>query len=193
MEKTTLTSVGGVIAAVIASLCCIGPVIVVFLGVGSVAAFSVFEAYRPYLIGLTVALIGLAFYFTYRKQEIKCEDGTCKVEGAGKLAKTGVWSATILTILAIGFPSLGFAPQSAVNKTVDSTAIVTLNISGMDCKACAAGMEGSLAGMKGVRKAKVDFENGKATLEYDAKIVKPTAFVDRVNENGFTATIKKGK
>lgn len=193
MEKTTLTSVGGVIAAVIASLCCIGPVIVVFLGVGSIAAFSVFEAYRSYLIGLTVAFIGLAFYFTYRKREIKCEDGTCKIESASKWAKTGVWSATILTILAIGFPYLGFAPQSAVNKTVDSTAIVTLNISGMDCKACAAGMEGSLAGMKGVRKAKVDFENGKATLEYDAKIVKPTAFVDRVNENGFTATIKKGK
>ncbi|MBI3587270.1 MAG: cation transporter, partial [Ignavibacteriales bacterium] len=172
MEKTTLTSVGGVIAAVIASLCCIGPVIVVFLGVGSIAAFSVFEAYRSYLIGLTVAFIGLAFYFTYRKREIKCEDGTCKIESASKWAKTGVWSATILTILAIGFPYLGFAPQSAVNKTVDSTAIVTLNISGMDCKACAAGMEGSLAGMKGVRKAKVDFENGKATLEYDAKIVK---------------------
>jgi len=193
MEKTTLTSVGGIAAAVIASLCCIGPVFVVLLGAGSIAAFSIFEVYRPYLIGLTVALIGLAFYLTYRRREVKCEDGTCKVESASKWAKRGVWSATIVAVLAIGFPYLGFAPQTAVNKAVDSGAVVTLNISGMDCKACAFGLEGSLAGMKGVRKARVNFEGGKATLEYDAKIVKPTSFIDRVNESGFTATIEKGK
>lgn len=193
MEKTTLASVGGITAAVIASLCCIGPVLVVFLGIGSIAAFSVFEIYRPYLIGLTVALIGLAFYLTYRKREVKCEDGTCKMESASKWAKTGVWTVTILAGLAVGFPYLGFAPQTSVNKAVDSTAVVTLTISGMDCKACAAGIEGSLANIKGVRKARVDFQSGKATVEYDSRMVKPTVFVDRVNDSGFKATIEKGK
>lgn len=193
MEKTTLASVGGITAAVIASLCCIGPVLVVFLGIGSIAAFSVFELYRPYLIGLTVALISLASYLTYRKREIKCEDGTCKMGNASKWAKTGFWTVTILAGLAVGFPYLGFAPQTSVNKAVDSTAVVTLNISGMDCKACAAGIEGSLANIKGVRKARVDFQSGKATIEYDSKIVKPTTFVDRVNESGFKAAIQKGK
>ena len=193
MEKTTLTSVGGIAAAVIASLCCIGPVFVVLLGAGSITALSIFEVYRPYLIGLTSVLIGLAFYLTYRKREVKCEDGTCKVENGSKWAKRGVWSATIVAVLAIGFPYLGFAPQTAVNKAVDSAAVVTLNISGMDCKACAFGLEGSLAGMKGVRKARVDFEGGRATLEYDTKIAKPTSFIDRVNQSGFSATIEKGK
>jgi len=193
VKKTTLTSVGGITAAVIASLCCIGPVVVMFLGVGSIAAFSVFEAYRPHLIGVTVALIGLAFYLTYRKREVKCEDGTCKVESGSKWAKTGIWGATIVAVLVIGFPHLGFAPQTTANQTVDSTAIVTLNISGMDCKACAAGLEGSLANVKGVRKARVDFQGGKATIEYDGKVIKPSMFVDRVNESGFNATIAKEK
>jgi len=193
MQKTTLVSVGGVTAAVIASLCCIGPVLVVFLGVGSMAAFSAFEVYRPYLIGLTVALIGLAFFLTYRKREVKCEDGTCKMESASKWAKTGVWTVTILAGLAVGFPYLGFGPQTSVNKAVDSTAVVTLNISGMDCKACAAGIEGTLANINGVRKARVDFQSGKATIEYNNKVVKPAVFVERVNESGFTATIRKGK
>lgn len=193
MEKQTLVSVGGVTAAVIASLCCIGPVLVVFLGVGSLAAFSAFEIYRPYLIGLTVALIGLAFYLTYRKREVKCEDGTCRIESVSKWAKTGVWTVTILAGLAVGFPYLGFAPQTHVNKAVDSTAVVTLNISGIDCKACAVGIEGSLANIKGVRKARVDYQSGKATIEYDSKIVKPTVFVDRVNDSGFKTTIQKGK
>lgn len=193
MKKMTLASVGGVTAAIVASLCCIGPVLVVFLGVGSIAAFSVFEIYRPYLIGLTIVLIGLAFYLTYRKRVVKCEDGMCKLESAGKWAKIGVWSVTILATFAIGFPYFGFAPQTTVNTAVDSTAVVTLNIGGMDCKACAAGIEGSLASIKGVRKARVDFQSGKGTVEYDARIVEPTLFVKRVKESGFTVTIEKGK
>lgn len=191
MKKTSLASVGGVIAAVLASLCCIGPVVVLFLGVGSIAAFSVFEAYRPYLIGFTVVLIGLAFYLTYRKREIKCEDGKCTVERGSAWARTGIWGATIVAVVAIGFPYLGLAPHTTVNETVDSSAMVTLNIDGMDCKPCALGLEGSLASIDGVRKARVDFERGKATLEYNAHRVKPAAFVDRVHENGFTATIEK--
>lgn len=193
MIKTSLASVGGIAAAVIASLCCIGPVLVVFLGVGGIAAFSVFEVYRPHLIGLTVLLIGLAFYLTYRKREVKCEDGTCKVETASEWTKTGVWGATLLAIAAIGFPYLGFAPQVPPNEAVRSTAFVTLNISGMDCKACAAGVEGSLANINGVRRARVNFQSGEATVEYDNNVVKAAVFVDRVSENGFTATIKKGK
>lgn len=193
MDKETLVSVGGVTAAVIASLCCIGPVLAVFLGVGSIAAFSVFEIYRPYLIGLTVMLISVAFYLTYRKREIQCEDGTCKFESASKWAKTGVWSVTILAGLAIAFPYFGFAPQTSVNKSVNSTAAITLNIDGMDCRACAVGVEGSLANIRGVRKAQVDFESGKATVEYDSTVVNPTAFVERVNDSGFNAAIEKGK
>ncbi|MDE3056734.1 MAG: cation transporter [Bacteroidota bacterium] len=193
MERRTLTSVGGITAALLASLCCIGPLLVAFLGIGSIAAFSVFETYRPYLIGLTILLIASAFYLTYRKREVKCEDGTCKIEGASKFTKAGVWTVTVLAGLAIAFPYFGFAPQTSANKSVDSTSVVTLNISGMDCEACAAGLETSLSGMNGVRKAGVDFQKGKATIEYNDNVVKPIALVNRVHENGFTATIEKGK
>jgi copper chaperone CopZ len=70
-----------------------------------------------------------------------------------------------------------------------------LNVEGIDCKACAAGVEGSLAGIHGVHKARVSYEKGEAVIEYDPALVKPDAFVERVKENGFNATIidrKKG-
>lgn len=193
MQKTTLVSAGGFTAAVVASLCCIGPLVAVFLGIGSIAAFSVFEVYRPYLIGLSIALIAFAFYTTYRKREIKCEDGTCKLESGSKLMKTSLWSVTMLTLLAIAVPYLGFAPHTYANQAVDSTAIVRLNVVGMDCKACAAGVEASLSRITGVRKVQVDFENGKATIEYDGRIVKPSVFIEHINENGFEASLEKGE
>jgi len=189
MEKTSLSTVGGIIAAIVASLCCIGPVLVAVVGIGSVGAFAVFETYRPYLIGATVLLLLGAFYLVHRKREVQCEDGTCKIQDAGKWNKVGVWGATFLAAIAIAFPYLGVTPSSSVNAAVQGNAIVTLSIEGMDCKACAKGVEGSLASIKGVRKANVEYEQGKAVIEYDPAAVTPNAFVDRVNENGFTAAI----
>jgi copper chaperone CopZ len=196
MKKTSLSTAGGIITAIIASLCCIGPVLVAVVGIGSVGAFAVFENYRPYLIGATILLLGVGFYLVYMRREVKCEDGTCKVQDAGKWNKVGVWGATFLAAIAIAFPYLGVTPSSSVNAAVQGKAIVTLSIEGMDCKACAKGVEGSLASIKGVRKANVEYEQGKAAIEYDPATITPNAFVDRVNEIGFTAAIiqqKKGK
>src|SRR5437867_6623864 len=111
--KNTLASVSGVIVAVLASLCCLAPVAFALVGVGGIAAFSVFEPYRPYLIGLTIVLIGVGFFFAYRKREVKCEDGTCKVERAGIWNKVGVWSATLIAASAIAFPYFGFTAMSS--------------------------------------------------------------------------------
>ncbi len=196
MEKTSLSTIGGIVTAIVASLCCIGPVLVALVGIGSVGAFAIFETYRPYLIGATILLLGVGFYLVYMRREVRCEDGTCKIQDAGKWNKVSVWGATFLAAIAIAFPYLGVAPSSSVNASVQGKAIVTMSIEGMDCKACAKGVEGSLASIKGVRKANVEYEQGKAMIEYDPAMVKPNAFVDRVNESGFTATIieqKKGK
>lgn len=200
MEQAKVTTVGSVVAAIVASLCCIGPVVVALIGVGSIGAFAVFEPYRPYLIGVTVVLLGLAFYLTYRKREVICEDGTCKMESASKWNKLTVWFAAILAGVAIAFPYLSLTHTAAAQAMLSqepiqqpSASIVVLDIEGMDCKACAKGVEGSLASIKGVRKANVEYEQGKAEIEYDPAIVQPISFVDRVKENGFTATITKRK
>ena len=191
MEKTSITTVGGVVTAVFASLCCIGPVLVALLGIGSIGAFAVFESYRWYLIASTVLLLGLAFLMVYRKHEVKCEDGTCRVEDAGKWNKVGVWGATFISAFAIAFPYLGIATSSGVHANVSGNTVVVLAIEGMDCEVCAKGLEGSLAGMDGVRKAVVEFEQGKAIVQYDASVIQSEALVVRVTENGFHARISE--
>jgi hypothetical protein len=108
VQNSTLSS-GSIATAILASLCCIGPAAAAIIGAGSLGVFSAFEAYRPYLIGLTAILLGFAFYFAYRKREVKCEDGSCKIEDASKWNKFGVWGASLLAAFAIAFPYLGIA------------------------------------------------------------------------------------
>ncbi len=106
MNKTALTSVGSVLSALLASLCCIGPVVFALIGAGSLGFAAAFEPYRPYLLALTVLFLGTAFYFTYRKREVQCEDGTCKIESAGKWHKLFLWLAATFAVVFMFFPQI---------------------------------------------------------------------------------------
>lgn len=189
MAKITLPAAGSIVAATVASLCCLGPIVLAVLGVGSLGAFAAFEKYRPYFVGLTALLLGLAFYLTYRKREVRCDDGTCKVAGAGKWNKIGVWGATVLAALAIAYPYLAAKPSPAANAAFAPKASVLFDITGMTCNACAAGIEATLSGIKGVHSARVEYKTGKARVAYDPAVVKPEVLVSRVNEIGYKATL----
>ena len=76
-EKASL--VGGALAAIVASVCCLGPFVLVTVGISGawISNLAAFEPYRPYAIG--VALVCMAF--AYRKiyaapAPEACEPGT---------------------------------------------------------------------------------------------------------------------
>jgi mercuric ion transport protein len=106
MDRTTLASVGSVLSALLASLCCIGPFVFALIGVSSLGFAVAFEPYRPYLLTLTVVFLAAAFYFTYRKVEVKCEDGTCKVESGSAWRKVMLWVAAAVTLVFMFFPQI---------------------------------------------------------------------------------------
>ncbi len=194
MEKEQLTTTGAVAAAIVASLCCIGPVVVALIGVGSIGAFAAFEPLRPYLIGLTVVLLAFAFYLTYRKREVICEDGSCKIESAGRWNKIAVWIATLVAAVAIAFPTFDFTNAAAAQAILEqnrqqraTTAIAVLDIEGMDCKGCAKGLEATLSGAAGVKKAAVEFEKSRAVVEYDSTKTTLDRLIAVVDETGFKA------
>jgi mercuric ion transport protein len=96
--------VGSVVAAVAASVCCIGPVVAAAIGAGALGAASTrFEPYRPWLLGLTLILLGVAFATTYRRQAVTCADGSCAPSSRGT-AKIVLWIAVVLAGLLAAFP-----------------------------------------------------------------------------------------
>ncbi len=197
MDSNKLSSTGAVVAAIVASLCCIGPVVVALIGIGSIGAFAAFEVWRPYLIGVTALLLGLAFYLAYRKREVMCEDGSCKIESAGKWNKLTVWLAAALAAVAIAFPSLDFTNANAAHVMLNqqpkksSTVVAVLEIEGMDCKGCAKGLEATLGRAAGVKNAAVEFEKSRAVVEYDSTKTSLQRLVAVVDETVFKA--KPGK
>ncbi|MBN9132779.1 MAG: mercury transporter MerT [Nitrosospira multiformis] len=59
--------IAGVLAAIGASVCCVGPLVLLALGIGGtwIGNLTAMEPYRPIFIGLTLLFLGLAFRKLY--------------------------------------------------------------------------------------------------------------------------------
>lgn len=66
MKAQSATAFGSVIGGVLASACCIGPLVFALLGISGAASARRFVPFRPYLLVLTYGLLGAAFYLAYR-------------------------------------------------------------------------------------------------------------------------------
>ncbi len=67
MSASRLAQAGALFSAILASACCWLPLLLIAFGVSGGALSATFEAYRPVLLPVTFLLLGVAFYFTYRK------------------------------------------------------------------------------------------------------------------------------
>ena len=106
MKARTATMAGSVVSGLLASACCIGPLVLTFLGISGAAAARRFEPYRPFLLAVTFTLLAAAFYLTYRRAPVVCGPGeACEpTSSAGHLSKLMLWVATVVVILFAAFP-----------------------------------------------------------------------------------------
>ena len=98
---------GGAIGAAIgASICCLGPLVLAVLGLGGGAVLLKFEPYRPYFLAATASLLGGAFYLTYRRppHEECAPDSVCAQPASRKRQKFVLWIVTLLVLLIATFP-----------------------------------------------------------------------------------------
>jgi hypothetical protein len=59
--------VGSILAAFGASICCVGPLVLLALGISGawISSLTALEPYRPIFMGLTLLFLGFAFYRLY--------------------------------------------------------------------------------------------------------------------------------
>lgn len=95
---------GGVIGAVLASSCCIVPLVLVTLGVSGawIGSLTALEPYNPYLVVVTLAFLSGGFWHVYFRRKPVCLDGSyCARPESLLITKSALWGATILIVLAM--------------------------------------------------------------------------------------------
>lgn len=103
--RNGMLAVGG-LAALLASTCCLGPLVLVGLGVSGawIGNLTVLEPYRPYFIA--AALIALAFaYRRIFRPAHACHPGeVCGVPRVKTAYKVIFWVVAVLVLIALAFP-----------------------------------------------------------------------------------------
>ncbi len=207
------TVVGAVLAALAASSCCIGPLVLAALGIGGAGALAALGAYRPYILGVTAVLLMSGFYLTYRKPRparaasaAPREDGAVAADGdacgceapnpkAGRAGRIGLWIATVMVVIFAAAPNLiaCFAARgqpTAVAVTLGAAVEhATLRVEGMDCEACAVHIRGALAKVGGFHDMTLDLKAQTIDVAYEPAAGRLEAYVAAINDLGYEASI----
>ncbi len=102
--KKRIAATGSVIGAILASSCCIVPLVLVTLGASGawIGNLTLLEPYKPIFATITFVFLGFGYWQVYRKREIACEEGSyCATPASDRIAKSALWIATILVLLAL--------------------------------------------------------------------------------------------
>ncbi len=93
----------GVFGAILASSCCILPLVFLMLGVSGawIGNLTALEPYKDYFAVVTLIFIGLGFWHVYVKPRQECEEGYCATPKSDRVIKTILWVSTVLVLLAL--------------------------------------------------------------------------------------------
>ena len=107
-QKATL--IGGALAAFAASVCCLGPLVLVTLGVSGawIANLTVLEPYRLVFVAVSLGFMGLAWRSIYPRPAAEtCAPGqVCAMPQTNRVYKAMFWLVSGLVLLALVYPYL---------------------------------------------------------------------------------------
>ncbi len=193
MKERSL-AIGSTLAAFLASLCCLGPLLLGGAGLGA-ALVATFAPLRPYFLAVSAILLAGGFYLVYRKPKAAeaCAGETCAPQnGTRRMAKPLLWLATLGVAALAFFPSYGVklvgTPAVAAPNSSATLQTAGLKITGMDCEICAGVIQRKLLEARGVVKAEVRYPAGSATVKFDPSQTDPEKLMAVVNSAGYKAS-----
>jgi len=104
--NTKLALAGGVLAGVGASACCVGPLLLLSLEIGSawIAHLTAQEPYRPVFVVLTVLFLGLAFQKLYLVPQSCAQEDNCVADRTRHMQRIFFWILVPVTLGLVASP-----------------------------------------------------------------------------------------
>lgn len=183
-----------IITALLSSLCCITPVLAMIAGAsGWAASFTWLEPARPYLVGVTVLVLGAAWYSKLASEKkIACNCAT-RAKPAFTQTKTFLVILTIVALVLATFPYYAhiFYPKTEKQIVViDNANIQTtrFTISGMTCAGCEAHVTHEISKLSGIVSTSVSYKDSNAVVQFDNSKVNVREIEQAISRTGYTIT-----
>src|SRR6201984_2281680 len=98
--------IAGILSAIGASICCVGPLVLLALGVSGawIGSLTALEPYRPFFIGIALLFLAFAFHRLYLARRVCAPGSTCANPRTLKRQRLAFWIVTILVLGLISVP-----------------------------------------------------------------------------------------
>ncbi len=105
----TGSMIAAALAAIGASLCCIGPLVLLALGIGGawISYLTALEPYRPIFVVIALLFLGLAFRKLYLVPQQCAPGDACAVPATRRNQRIIFWLVSVMLIALLTFPYYG--------------------------------------------------------------------------------------
>ncbi len=138
----------GIFSAALASVCCLGPVLMVLLGLGSLGFGALIGRYHWWFIVAAIALLTHAWR-SYLKEAGRCRTTRCEMAG-GARTRVALLLASMVVAVFISLNLYTYASQQrrahqdTANPTSGQLVSVAIPVGGMTCFTCELTVASSL-------------------------------------------------
>ena len=185
---------GSLIAGFLASICCLGPLLLGAVGFGSLGFAAALAPLRPWFLGLTGVLIGVGFFLAYRpRRAAACAPGeACAQPASRRNQRLALWLVTVLTVILATYPSWGARRMAAREheSVPGTTTLVIIDVQGMTCADCEAEIERELVKVPGVVRARASFDQKRAEVRATLA-TRGDALIAAVEKAGYRASLER--
>lgn len=200
-SKTSKWAGASILSAIAASLCCITPLLALISGAsGAASAFSWMEPLRPYLITITILVLGFAWYqvlIPKSKKEIDCN---CEEDSKVPFmqSKKFLGLVTMFSFLMLTFPYYSHVFYPKNNKEVviidkENASIKEFKVVGMTCTGCEEHVNLKVNELDGIISVNTSYNQGNTIIEYDKSKINETELIDAINSTGYQATLNNNE
>lgn len=187
----------GLLTAITASLCCLTPVLALIAGTSGIASiFGWIEPFRPYLVILTLLVLGFAWYQKLKPQkEIDCE---CEKDEKPRFIQSkkflAIVTASAIVMLAFPYYSGIFFPKTDKQVMIGNKSDIyttEFKISGMTCASCEEIVNHEVNKLSGIVNSEASYENGNAIIKFDQTKTNKNEIEEAIKLTGYKVTATK--
>ena len=178
----------GILAAVLGSICCVGPLLLIAVGLGTGAA--VIGRYHWFFVIGAFAVLAWAWVRHFReKTRCACENQPMNDQRVS-LFTLLIASVIVLAFTGLNLPSYAFGGSPPAMPIANANLQrVVIPVEGIWCVACEIPVRHALKRIDGVASVQVSGAGKTATVDYDPAKTNIAQLVAAINSTGYQAVL----
>ena len=182
----------GIFSALVASVCCVTPLLLVLLGLGSLGIGAALGRFHWWFLLAAVALLTYGWR-VYGKEQGRCRAAHCEIPQGGT-TRMVLTAASVIVAAFVGLNLYTYASQHSTTSLPAGNGLtsIVLPVKGMTCLTCELTIESSLKRLPGVSHADARVAEETVSIHYDPARVSPDDLIAAINKTGYKASQSQG-